>query len=409
MHLLHNGLEQLPPQCRTESDAAAQARRGGLLAYEALRRQRRLCWTIAPLLLLLLAGIIFAGLHDTFTNPRGEPFLITGGLSVWPTEIIRWLVLALAVCFVGLAFSAVQSGVIRISREYRLPLNPPEQKCPIGWVLTSVPIPRASIEAEKLWLHYQQLGTIPQRARRTLLPFALYFAFALGIFLLGRNPYSPVRGSLSTWIDRVTLLVSIIAFLFLVFWVMDSVRLCRWLIEQLSESYTRYPAACLRYFAERRALEDRPDLLEEWLDLRLIADLTEQVGRLIYYPFIVFFFVALARNQFWDRWTWPASLLIVFALNLALMVGSVVVLQRAAHRARDVGLDRLQCKVETAESKSAASPELHQSALAQKLIDEVRGLRKGAFVPFWENPIVGAILVPSGGTALIELLRYVWG
>ena len=40
----------------------------------------------------------------------------------------------------------------------------------------------------------------------------------------------------------------------------------------------------------------------------------------------------------------------------------------------------------------------------KKLLEEMRELRSGAFVPMWENPIVGAILVPSGGTVLIEIL-----
>jgi hypothetical protein len=358
-------------------------------------------------LLLFLCGIIAAGLRDTYRNPCGEPFVLTGGISIWPSELLRWLVLTLSVFFMGKALGAVQSGVLAIAREYRLPLNQREDTCQLRWTLASIPVPQAGVEAENVWILYQQLGNVWQRVCRTVFPCFLYFLFALGIFLLDRMPYVPARGQLASTVDKVSLMLSIVAFLLLTFWIMEAVRLCRWVIEQLSEAHTRYPQACLDHFAERRNVP--PDLLNEWLDLQLIADLTNHVGRLIFYPFIVFFFVLLARNQFWDRWTWPPGLIVVFGLNLSLMVGSAVMLQRAARKARAVSLERLKIKVEKASQTAAPTPEKHQEQMAQKLFDEVQNLRKGAFAPFWENPVVGAILVPSGGTAALELLRYLLG
>ena len=34
---------------------------------------------------------------------------------------------------------------------------------------------------------------------------------------------------------------------------------------------------------------------------------------------------------------------------------------------------------------------------------------RGAFVGFWQNPVIGALLVPSGGTVLIELTIWMLG
>jgi len=39
------------------------------------------------------------------------------------------------------------------------------------------------------------------------------------------------------------------------------------------------------------------------------------------------------------------------------------------------------------------------------LIDQVRNLREGAFAPFFEQPLVQAILVPLGGAGGIQLLQ----
>ncbi|MDB6023678.1 MAG: hypothetical protein JWQ04_3535 [Pedosphaera sp.] len=41
---------------------------------------------------------------------------------------------------------------------------------------------------------------------------------------------------------------------------------------------------------------------------------------------------------------------------------------------------------------------------AQKLLNEIKDLNTGAFAGFWGNPVVGALLFPSGGMALIELI-----
>ncbi len=38
-------------------------------------------------------------------------------------------------------------------------------------------------------------------------------------------------------------------------------------------------------------------------------------------------------------------------------------------------------------------------------IEEIRSIKQGAFSPFVENPVIHAILIPSGGTTLLLLLR----
>ena len=54
------------------------------------------------------------------------------------------------------------------------------------------------------------------------------------------------------------------------------------------------------------------------------------------------------------------------------------------------------------------SPEANQAAVGRKLLDELQSLDKGAFAPFWQSPLIGAILIPSGGSVLLELLAYLF-
>ena len=146
----------------------------------------------------------------------------------------------------------------------------------------------------------------------------------------------------------------------------------------------------------------------EWIDLKLVAEVTGHVGKSVYYPFVVLLIMLVSRNRFWDNWTWPHDLIIIFSSNSLLVAGSVIMLQRAVRKAQRIGISRLKEKVEQAMRASAPSREAHKADTAQKLLEEVQQLNSGAFAPFRQNPLAGAILTPSGGTAFLQLLLYLF-
>ena len=61
------------------------------------------------------------------------------------------------------------------------------------------------------------------------------------------------------------------------------------------------------------------------------------------------------------------------------------------------------------QATTAESPAKNNANQAEKLLEEIRRLRRGAFVPFWENPVLGAVLLPSGGTAVFQMLVWFMG
>ena len=159
------------------------------------------------------------------------------------------------------------------------------------------------------------------------------------------------------------------------------------------------------HFSRLRGNVDRR-YLDEWIDLQFIADLTEHVGRLVYYPFIVFFLLLLARNEWWDRWPWPWALIIIFVGNLTLAAASVVILQSTARKAKTEAEASLEAKVKRLQAATATSPAANNASQAEQLLEEIRTLRRGAFIPFWENPVLGAVLLPSGGAAAFQILLW---
>ncbi len=388
------------PQCSVAL-AAASAREAALEEYQLRRHRRKALWFVSLIVLVGLLVLIVTNGGRSFSHPTGEPMSFVSGTSVWPTEMFRVLAVLLSITFCAQAYSSLQSNMLTLTRGFRLRLGNVPAKW--YWRLPFTPVPQASVSAEDLWERYQQLGRFWKRAWRTVVPMILYSAFGICIMLLDQFPSRPVRGMYSNVTDIVCLVVSILALLFLTFWTMDAAQLCRWFIERLSESPAHYSDACRNYFQQLRAVRSE-NLLEEWIDLRLIAELTERVGRLIYYPFIIMFVLIISRNRVWDNWDWPVPLIAIFILNLLLAVWSVLILQRAARRARALGIESLEIKLNHLERSEAKSEEAQSIQQGKKLLEEMRELRSGAFVPAWENPILGAILVPSGGTVLIEIL-----
>ncbi|HTL17515.1 MAG TPA: hypothetical protein VL793_09770, partial [Patescibacteria group bacterium] len=388
-------------------DAASCARRAGREKYQLRLRRQATLLTLLGIFAPLGLVLAYCCWHDTKPFSLGEPFSLTSGASVWPTEWLRLVGVFLALVFAAESFFRVRHGVLDITRNYRLSLS--NDLGSTGYVLETTPVPQAFISANRAWERYQKMGRWWNRCRRLLLPLLVYLVFGFMLMSLGPWPVAPLRGRLSFLWDKSLLWGAILVFLFLTFWTIDATRLCRWFIQYLSEAPTRYPQATLSHFKGLKGLAVGEDILVEWLDLRLIAELTDYVGKLIYFPFVIFFILLLSRHHWWDNWPWTWPLAAIFIVNLLLVVTSAVILQQAAQRARELGLTNLETKLDRMKGEGAQTEEekaRHSVSQAQDLLEDIRQLRKGAFTSFWENPILGALLLPSGGTALIELCSY---
>jgi hypothetical protein len=96
----------------------------------------------------------------------------------------------------------------------------------------------------------------------------------------------------------------------------------------------------------------------------------------------------------------------IFGSNLFLCAASVLILQNAARSAKTVEEQRLAAKVKKLRSAAAPSKSENEASQAEKLLLEISGLRRGAFVRLRDNPVIGALLLAPGSTALIEILLW---
>jgi hypothetical protein len=412
------------PEVQDTLDKAQAAREASLALY-GLRRRWVCHFRILATVIVMVAAVLgYCIWQDTFSNVSGEPFSLTTGTSAWPGEILRFAALALAIGFIFQLYHSLQTMTYQLTRHFRLPLVSDKPKSlpapkrgsaimlpwfPRTFRLPAPTEPGATVSASTLWEDYQRYGIFWRRLCRLLYPLIPYIVFGIGLMLWsGIDMLRPLRGTEAWAWDPWLLYGASLSFLFLTFMTIDAACLCRWFIQCLSEVPTEYSLATTNYFSRLRGDVDRR-YLDEWIDLQLIADLTEHVDRLVYCPFIVFFLLLLARNEWWDRWPWPWPLITIFVVNLMLAAASVIILQNAARKAKSEAEATLATKVKRLQAATAESEVKNNANQAERLLEEIRSLRRGAFVPFWENPVLGAVLLPSGGMAVVQMLIWFMG
>jgi hypothetical protein len=373
---------------------AARAARSAALDITKLRC-KGLAWSRGHVIAIGLIVFAFAALirWDAFMQANGEPFSLTNGVSAWPAQIVRGIAFILAVVFAAGLSRRLHEGFLVLTRGFRfLHLDDRDET-------------DAATGAQKIWNDY---GQTCRRCDWKLLLYAVagYVSVVYAIDLIqGGDLHQPVRGELLWRVNIILVCAAVLAFSVLAFMTIDAALNCRRFIVEISERASEYSAATRRHFSRQLGGIDL-QYLDEWIDLQLIAELTERVGRLVYYPTIILLLLMIARNSVWDAWTWPAYLIVIFALNFGLALASVIILQRAARDAKRKAEESLDRKVKRLRAQTAPSHDDNNAKQAEQLLADMRLLRRGAFVPFWENPVVGAIFLSSGGTTALQLLTW---
>ncbi len=312
------------------------------------------------------------------------------------------------------------------------------------------------IDGERLWHGYNEMMRTATRLGRVLLWILVTAAiFTFLIFSTSYfsdspiSPEIPARGDTMRTLIFLSQVVVGIGLLVLLILVGDETILTWRFVSFLKKGRTMYPDATVKRFAtelgtdlaskaattiealpyQRRPLvkpdqpvEAKNSLLDDWIDARLLADQTEAVGPLIMYPFILVGLVIVARSPIFDNWDMGPGVLMVLGLYLVWAIAMAVLLNKGAEQARqkalrNMALDLIWLEGTPSEAKDAVDGSAKEGRDApaplkdlvpsfKELIERVKGLRRGAFAPFFERPWVQALLVPLGGAGGIQLLEF---
>ena len=371
---------------------------GGGTAIERLKRAfvSTVFWSVygGPLIIFAVA------LVAQFRAPE-EPLAFFSGISIWPTEMLRLIAFMLAIFFMFKASFDLRANAKRIEADFAFaPFQlPPFQWRDLGigfeqWQMQEPP--RTSrFSAEEAWYAYLCRNKFWPRFIRIGILFALYSIFAFTILHLFPQPPPPARGHLAFIIDNIVFYLAGIGLLLLTFYVVDAIQLNSNFIRMFGREVTKWG----RELVERS--HRRPPLTEEELsayhEIFFVAQRTKAVAPLIWYPLLVLTLVVVARSSFFDNWTWPGSLVLVFAITAAWALGSAILLRHAAEQLRETALNDLR-RFRLLGQESEAKRQTFDELMA-----EIRDLKTGAFAPLTEQPFIRAVLFPGAAFGLLAV------
>ncbi len=407
-------------------------------AYSVMPLVLRKPLIIAVLVFLLGTAICASFYWFILTNPGEEPFSLFEGISIWPTELLRVLAFVLSLCFLRKSGNALRKNREEIEGEFCCRSepeidgseSPPGTDCHeevstwnafltilktigrsggIGGKLKAFwNCVRYDWQVEghngmrELWTEYVRRDSLPYRLAR-LIPIVLSYLLLCSLIILTLgSPVTPLRGDRSYWLNFATLMLSVPALVVLIFYVLDVTRVCRQFIVKASKDKPEWPAPCSEKFAAALELKEA---LGEWMLVHLVAKRTDAVGKLIFYPFIIWFIMFLSRITYFDNWQTSMGLAAVISLGAVYAWSSAFVLRKSAENLRQASIHRLKQESVRLLWRGQRN-EAWEKQIAW-VLDEVGTIREGAFAPFSQHPVLQSLIVPFGGVGgmfLIDLL-----
>ena len=369
--------------------------------------------TVVGLLLLVGTAVLWTmggGTALMAVHDEGEPFSLTAGVSIWPSEWLRLLVVILCIVFLvkGSRDLTKNSDYLTdkfsflIDQDRRSRFTPRTFWTNLQRVYHSAAT-SAATTVDQAWVWYLEAADPRQRTARVLVLFLLYGAFMASVdyWVVNEEMIHPCRGWLSCQVDSIMALVSVGLVVLLNLAVLDEVMLCRrwisWVTlssggwsEQVQQEY-------LREYGLSQTNKAEFEKLKYLAGIDLISRRTEAVNRIIRYPFIALLIMIAARNNYFDVWNYPFVLLLTWGLNVVLALGGALLLYQSADMAKQTVLAGLSKQMVQALGLGKDPKQV------QYIIDEVDANQQGAFVPFYRQPVVESSLY-----GVVALLQYLY-
>lgn len=423
-----------------------------------------LFWTSALVVFTIGTVVVFAAMRD---GAEGELFVLTQGVSIWPTVAIQLIAGFLCVGFYFWTRYILHSNDDKLSRQFGLKWPEAHDSLeerlrrvwrwlfgPVSNIVSKIfdyfaPIPRwrkpkeevclsknvsfvrpqaprllrnwtqqwqhpktthqieDAIDITDLWEEYRERRD-KKNTRRRILPQFLVFSVLLSLLYWKVGfPPAPCRGGTCFFIYHTVTILSSLSMILFMLYVIDVTRLCRRFINILCEK--KFPwSDSVQIINEFHYPPIDREYLQRLLCVDLIGKWTAVVSKLLYFPFIILFLLVAARHPYIDNFDWPMWLAIIYGLIAAYAIGIVIALRATAEKAKRGAIEQLEEKL-NAESSGWFSLSLgreEQKRRIEEVIEKIKNNHEGAFLPFYKYPILGALAVPAGGTGLLYLIDY---
>ncbi len=366
-------------------------------------------WLFGSLLVVAAAAIVAAWpfVAGALTGEGlGESIAFASGASAWPLVALRLVGVALACGLIVDAWRELRHNLQDICTTLKLPRLPEEDfACFSSWRALRANLayrlcdPGRIVHMKAAWRAYQQRERC--RLPRLVVYVAAFYLFYFALTKIYGGPHMAIRGDyrfVAELVSDALMFVSLV----LVFTVFDATMLCYSLVDLLNARHTIWPPDARRRCRTTLGVAD--PLVNEWIDLKLVAERTSTISGLVYYPFAILTIDLLSRSATFANVapSWPIA--IAVAVCFAIIFGCAVFLSLAAARARQASLDKVNRQIHRAKARGREADKARAERL-DILRSHIEALHAGAFVPLLEQPALRALLFPLTGlgwTALID-------
>ena len=397
---------------------------------------------------------------------NGEPLAWLQGISGWPSHLLNLLGLVCGVATLDRLWAGIAdarradedwlglTGLARTDVGYGAPLpglahgagrwrrawHWLSQRTLLGW---RRPAGKA-VQFAELWRGYQQRGAALPRAMRVAY-WTLVAACGAGLLFWAFSdhewPGVPVRGEVHRDLIRAVYVATLLLLPLVVVAVADATMLAWRFLRMLGTERTLYAPATVQRFAlalgsvqaaqwQRTLAADPADrnpaadpaadpaardsgaagtgqpghtLLDDWIDIQVVARRTRAVAPLVVAPFLMLALMVVARSRLFDNWslTWPIATAVAFYVVWLGVLA--LLLKQAAEDCRTRALARMN-----ADLRWMAGADDGCKALVEpmkRLIAAVESERSGAFAPPFDQPYFKGLLVPLGGAGGAQLFE----
>jgi len=445
------------------------------LAFVLSRQARRVmlaAWfnaTPAGVGALVSGTVLFiAGLYAIAWNVRsidGEPFAWLEGVSIWPTQILRMVILVVTIALLLYGRWRLRRNIDEVAESFNLVTLSDREATPGPesrrglwrrakwlWRLGRDDHLAGAETTADPWREYVDRMRFRPSAER--IAFTTLLFFALGVALISLDwPNSPHRGVVSAWFNHVLQLVLLGAVMALLFAALDASAMTTRFLGSL------YPAAPYPRLAEpfiRGLAMDYPvseEAIRLWTRFRLAVQLASAVNQLVYLPFFALLLLLPTRSRVFDSWDFPLPYAALLMISILLAVRSAMSLRQEAAKLqahvlaeldREANKREIEAKLgatapagppareDSAATMAAAAPGADglaaiehadgrdrmiepqlappslQAELLRRIAGEIRAVRDGPFRPISQEPVVQGILLVLGGTGGITTAEFLF-
>lgn len=395
-------------------------------------------------LLVSLVEFIWPGPQAAGRRPceSCEPMVWLEGVSAWPSHLIHLLGLFLILWTLDWAWADAQRRLRQDSRW--LQLDAPIVHTQVGqllrdwWDRGSVLFWRPGVgfscDFKVLWAEYGERGGPLPRVLRCAFWYGLTVAVVLLIFISVNGlqvPAVPVRGPSHRHLVAAGLYALLFLLPLLIVTVADSITLLYRFVKHLNAGRSYYPEATLQNVARalgpehaalwaerfaarpqdrgRTAAEGGDDftvhtLLDDWIDVRVVARRSAPVAWLVIWPFVVLALLVVARSRLFDNWALTPAIAVGVSFYVAVLIGLTLLLKQAAENTRRRALASMQADLRWLAGSGKPRADLVEPF--KRLIVQVENETEGAFASFFDQPLLKAMLVPLGGAGGTQLFDY---